>query len=157
MFLPPRYLAAATLQNIVQYCTMADEQNFADPADKLVLLVEDDDAFMDFIEFMVKRQGFNVEKAADGEVGLWKARNLSPDLILLDLMLPKFGGFDVLKELQAHETINIPIVILTGASSEFAKEEQLLAEPNVLAFLRKPVNPSELTALLHKLLGTKPA
>ncbi|OGR96580.1 MAG: hypothetical protein A2016_03575 [Elusimicrobia bacterium GWF2_62_30] len=136
---------------------MADEQNFADPADKLVLLVEDDDAFMDFIEFMVKRQGFNVEKAADGEVGLWKARNLSPDLILLDLMLPKFGGFDVLKELQAHETINIPIVILTGASSEFAKEEQLLAEPNVLAFLRKPVNPSELTALLHKLLGTKPA
>ena len=136
---------------------MADEQNFADPADKLVLLVEDDDAFMDFIEFMVKRLGFNVEKAADGEVGLWKARNLSPDLILLDLMLPKFGGFDVLKELQAHETINIPIVILTGASSEFAKEEQLLAEPNVLAFLRKPVNPSELTALLHKLLGTKPA
>ena len=136
---------------------MADEQNFADPADKLVLLVEDDDAFMDFIEFMVKRQGFNVEKAADGEVGLWKARNLSPGLILLDLMLPKFGGFDVLKELQAHETINIPIVILTGASSEFAKEEQLLAEPNVRAFLRKPVNPSELTALLHKLLGTKPA
>ena len=131
-----------------------NDQNPAAPSDKLVLIVEDDEAFMDFIEFIVKRQGFNVEKASDGEVGLWKARNLAPDLILLDLMLPKFGGFDVLKELQAPETINIPIIILTGASSEFAREEQLLAEPNVLEFLRKPVNPSELTALLHKTLST---
>ena len=137
---------------------MADEEvKLSDPADKLVLIVEDDEAFMEFMTFMVGREGFKIEKAGDGEVGLWKARNLSPDIILLDLMLPKFGGFDVMKELQAQETINIPVVILTGVDSEFAKEEQLLLEPNVQEFLRKPVNPTELAALLHKILNTERA
>lgn len=134
----------------------ADDTKFSNPADKLVLIVEDDDAIMELMEYMVTRAGFKVEKAGDGEVGLWKAQNLSPDLILLDLMLPKFGGFDLLKELQVDKTVHIPVVIITGATSEFSKEEKLRLEPNVRDFMQKPVDQPVLTALLHKLLNTKP-
>ena len=134
-----------------------NDQNPAAPSDKLVLIVEDDEAFMDFIEFIVKRQGFNVEKASDGEVGLWKARNLAPDLILLDLMLPKFGGFEILRELQSDETGTIPIVIITGRYTDRSTSDMIKQEPNVRDFIEKPVKPQILTSLVHKLLRTQPA
>lgn len=129
---------------------------FSNPADKLVLIVEDDATIMEFMEFVVMREGFTVEKAFDGEEGLWKAQNLAPDIILLDLMLPKFGGFEVLKELQDVKTINIPVVIMTGASNEFSREKKLREEPNVKEFVQKPVSPSAMADLLHTLLNTRP-
>ncbi|MDO8803467.1 MAG: response regulator [Elusimicrobiota bacterium] len=129
----------------------------SDPADKTVLIVEDDEAIMDFMCFLVEAEGFVVEKAFDGEQGLWKAENLAPDIILLDLMLPKCGGFDILKELQAGDKIAIPVVIITGAASEFSKEAALRKEPNVRGFMRKPVSVPALTALLHQILNTKKA
>jgi two-component system alkaline phosphatase synthesis response regulator PhoP len=127
------------------------------PADKLVLIIEDDEAFNEFLELVVKSEGFTVEKAFDGEAGLWKAQNLSPDLILLDLMLPKFGGFEILKALQTEKSVNIPVVILTGAASEFSKEAKFKREPNVRGFMRKPIKVQDLTALLHTILNTSPS
>ena len=112
---------------------------------------------MDFMSLMVEREGFAVEKALDGEQGLWKARNLSPDIILMDLMLPKFGGFNIIKELQVEETVNIPVVIITGAAGEFSKEAELRKEPNVREFLRKPIDQPALAALMHALLNTRKA
>lgn len=130
---------------------------FGRPADKMVLIVDDDESVRELIEFIVKKEGFRIEKAADGEEALQKARAVNPDLILLDLMLPKYGGFEILRELQADETSGIPIVIITGRYTDRSTSDMIKQEPNVREFIEKPVKPQILTALLHKLLRTQPA
>jgi DNA-binding response OmpR family regulator len=129
---------------------------FANPADKLILIVDDDDSVRELIEFVVKKEGFKVEKAADGEEALRKARAVNPDLILLDLMLPKFGGFEILRELQEGETASIPIVIITGRYTDRSTSEMIKQEPNVRDFVEKPVKPPVLSSLVHKLMRTQP-
>ena len=129
---------------------------FGRPADKLVLIVDDDESVRELIEFIIKKEGFRIEKASDGEEALTKARAVNPDLILLDLMLPKFGGFEILRELQSDETGSIPIVIITGRYTDRSTSEMIKQEPNVRDFIEKPVKPQVLTALVHKLLHTQP-
>jgi DNA-binding response OmpR family regulator len=129
---------------------------FANPADKLVLIVDDDDSVRELIEFVVRKEGFKVEKAADGEEALQKARQKSPDIILLDLMLPKFGGFEILRELQSDETVNIPIIVITGRYTDRSTSDMIKQEPNVRDFIEKPVKPQALAAVLHKFLNTQP-
>ena len=133
-----------------------ETSGYTNPADKLVLIVDDDDAVRDLIEFVIKKEGFKVDKAADGEEALQKARQISPDLILLDLMLPKFGGFEILRELQNDETVNIPIVIITGRYTDRSTSDMIKQEPNVKDFIEKPVKPQALAAVVHKLLKTQP-
>jgi DNA-binding response OmpR family regulator len=130
---------------------------FGRPADKLVLIVDDDESVRDLIEFIVKKEGFRIEKAADGEEALSKAKAVNPDLILLDLMLPKYGGFEILRELQADETAGIPIVIITGRYTDRSTSDMIKQEPNVREFIEKPVKPQILTSLMHKLLHTQPS
>ena len=129
---------------------------FGRPADKLVLIVDDDESVRELIEFIIKKEGFRIEKASDGEEALSKARSVNPDLILLDLMLPKFGGFEILRELQSDETGSIPIVIITGRYTDRSTSEMIKQEPNVRDFIEKPVKPQVLTSLVHKLLHTQP-
>ena len=75
-------------------------QSLADPAGKLVLIVDDDESILDLLEHVVKKEGFRVERAADGNEALRKAEALSPSAVILDFMLPGMGGFEVLKNLQ---------------------------------------------------------
>jgi len=64
---------------------------------------------------MLRKQGYKVESALDGEIGLRLAQTTKPDIILLDLILPKKSGFEVFEELkQSKETVNIPVVVLTN-------------------------------------------
>jgi len=129
----------------------------ASPASKLVLIVDDDEAVRDLIEFVVKKEGFRIDKACDGEDALQKVRKLSPDLILLDLMLPKFGGFEILRELQSDETVNIPIIIITGRYTERSTSEMIRQEPNVKDFIEKPLKPQVMLSSIHRILKTRPA
>ncbi len=133
-----------------------ENSGFSTPADKLVLIVDDDASVRELIEFVVKKEGFRVDKAGDGEEALQKARRISPDLILLDLMLPKFGGFEILRELQNDETTGIPIIIITGRYTERSTSDMIKQEPNVRDFIEKPVKPHVLTAAIHKVLKTQP-
>ncbi|MFA6435249.1 MAG: response regulator [Elusimicrobiales bacterium] len=133
-----------------------ENTGFANSADKLVLLVDDDESVRELLEFVVKKEGFKVEKAVDGEEALQKARQCSPDIILLDLMLPKFGGFEILRELQRDETAGIPIIIITGRYTERSTSEMIKQEPNVKDFIEKPVKPQALAAAIHKILKTQP-
>ncbi|MEI7480883.1 MAG: response regulator [Elusimicrobiota bacterium] len=66
-----------------------ENSGFSNPADKLILIADDDESVRELIECVVKKEGFKVEKAGDGEEALQKARQVHPDLILLDLMMPK--------------------------------------------------------------------
>jgi DNA-binding response OmpR family regulator len=84
-----------------------------------ILYIEDEKFFADTVERVLGHAGYDVKQAADGEIGLKLAREWKPDMILLDLLLPKIEGFEVLKQLKADlVTSNIPIVILSNLNSE---------------------------------------
>lgn len=134
---------------------MGDNEILADPKDKLVLIVDDDDSVRELIEFIVAKEGFRVEKAVDGEQALKKIPEMRPDLVLLDLMLPRYGGFEILRQLQAGETSKIPIVVITGRYTDRSTSEMIRQESNVVDFLEKPVKPPVLASLLHRVLKTR--
>lgn len=133
-----------------------DRPGCGNPEEKLILIVDDDESVWDLLYYIVRKEGFKVEKATDGQEALDKTRLLHPQLILLDLMLPKSGGYEILRELQYGDTAGIPIVLVSGRSMDHTTQEILKQEPNVKGFMEKPVTPQVLAALLHTLLKTCP-
>lgn len=90
---------------------------------KKILLVEDDDALANVYIMRLQAEGFDVRREANGEDALAAAREYAPNLILLDAMMPKISGFDVLDILRnTPETTNIKIIMLTALSQESDKE-----------------------------------
>ena len=86
---------------------------------KRVLLVEDDRFLRRACEKSLQQQGFTVSTAPDGEEALRAIRADPPDIILLDLLMPKVSGFEVLKDIRSDEkTRSIPVIILTNSSKE---------------------------------------
>jgi CheY-like chemotaxis protein len=136
---------------------MPPEEELTPSSEKLIMIVDDDDSVRELLEFVVQKEGFKVASARDGEEGLNKIREMMPNLILLDLMLPKYGGFEILRQLQSGPTASIPIVIVTGRYSDRSTAEMIRQESNVVDFLEKPVKPPVLAMNLHRLLKTKPA
>lgn len=90
---------------------------------KRLLLVEDDNALASVYTTRLQTEGFDVRRVANGEEALAAALNYHPDLIILDVMMPKVSGFDVLDILRnTPETANLKIVMLTALSQESDKE-----------------------------------
>lgn len=86
---------------------------------KSILLVEDDEFLAELYATKLNLEGFEVSLAVDGEKGLRLAKELKPDLILLDIILPKKDGFEVLKLIKADNSLkNIPIILLTNLSQK---------------------------------------
>ncbi|NLT66432.1 MAG: response regulator [Acidobacteria bacterium] len=84
-----------------------------------VLLIEDDQFLRRACEVSLKKRGFTVMTAVDGEEGLQQARTATPDIILLDMLMPKLSGLDTLKRLKNDErTQRIPVVILSNSAAE---------------------------------------
>jgi len=82
---------------------------------KKILLVEDEAALRKTLGTFLKQEGYKMILAADGEIGLRLAKSKKPDLILLDLVLPKVHGFDVLAQLKSDPgTKQIPVIVLTN-------------------------------------------
>jgi two-component system, OmpR family, response regulator AdeR len=126
------------------------------PAQKLVLIVDDDESLLDLMEHVVKKEGFRTDRATDGQEALRKVEALQPDLLILDFMLPGLGGYEALRELQARGCGDIPIVVVTGRAMDGGSIELVKQEPNVKDFIQKPVRPAFLSATLHRILGTQP-
>ena len=108
---------------------------------KEILVVDDEKDIVDAIEYNLKNEGFKVAKSYDGLTAVKMAREKLPVLIILDLMLPKAGGFEVLRELQEGDTSGIPIVLVSGRHMDRSTFEMLKRESNVKEFLEKPLNP----------------
>jgi DNA-binding response OmpR family regulator len=124
-----------------------------------VLVVDDEPDLVRILEFGLKAAGYQVDTAADGQEGLKKARELKPDIILLDLMLPKLDGYKVCRLLKFDERYkHIPIMILSARTQE--GDQNLAHEMGANRFLTKPYEFSEIlehiTALLRESAAARP-
>ncbi|MCT4565607.1 MAG: response regulator YycF [Maledivibacter sp.] len=110
--------------------------------DKKILVVDDEKPISDIIKFNLVKEGFQVDVAFDGEEALKKVYQFGPDLILLDLMLPKLDGFQVCRKVR--ETFNMPILMLTAKEEEVDKVLGL--ELGADDYITKPFGMRELIA-----------
>ena len=111
--------------------------------EKTVLIVEDEKNIVDILRFNLERKGYRTLEAYDGEEGLRKARTEKPDLILLDIMLPKIIGFDVCEALR-KDGDNVPILLLTAREEEDDKVRGL--EIGADDYITKPFSMREVVA-----------
>jgi len=107
-----------------------------------ILVVEDEKNIVDIVAFNLKKEGYEVICAYDGEEGLKLALEESPELILLDIMMPKMDGFQVCKKIR--ETLNVPIIMLTARAEEVDKVLGL--EMGADDYVTKPFSIRELMA-----------
>jgi DNA-binding response OmpR family regulator len=117
-----------------------------------ILIADDEQNIVISVEFLLKREGFTVSVASDGEEALVKVRAERPDLVLLDVMMPKKNGFDVCQEIRADpELHDTRILMLTakGRETEIAKGLALGADH----YITKPFSTRDLVATVKKLLG----
>ena len=110
---------------------------------KTVLIVEDEKSIVDIVKFNLEKEGYAALTAYDGEAGLESARKGNPDLILLDVMLPKMNGFDVCRILR-DEGNNVPVIILTAREGE--SDKVLGLEIGADDYITKPFSMRELMA-----------
>lgn len=114
-----------------------------------ILVVEDEQSIATLLQYNLKQAGFEVLTAPDGDEGLRKAVELKPDLILLDLMLPKKDGMEVCKELRMQR-VQTPIIMLTAKEDEFDKVLGL--ELGADDYMTKPFSPREVIARVKAVL-----
>jgi two-component system phosphate regulon response regulator PhoB len=116
---------------------------------KTILVVEDDAALRRIFTTALGLAGFEVQEAANGYEAVHSVQRRPPDLIVLDLLLPGFGGLRVQQEIaEKAVTKHIPIVIVTGSNRD-------LDHLDVACVLRKPVDPDELVATVRRCLLAK--
>lgn len=120
---------------------------------KVILLIEDDSFLSNIYKTKFEMEGYKVITAMDGEAGLTFAKTKNPDLILLDILLPKMDGFTVLKEIKANDkSKNIPVILLTnlGQKDDVSKGLELGA---VDYLIKAHFKPSETVDKVRKIIG----
>lgn len=113
-----------------------------------ILLIDDDTELTDLLTQYLESEGFTVVSVHDGESGVKKALNQVFDAVILDVMLPKLNGFEVLKTIREH--LEIPVLMLTARGDDIDKIVGL--EIGADDYLPKPCNPRELVARLRAIL-----
>lgn len=117
-----------------------------------ILVVDDDAEMLELLGFILRKAGFAVGTAKDGVDALKKACSISPDLILLDLMMPELDGFAVCEILRGDPvTASVPIVVLTAMSGQLSRFAGLEAGAN--DYLTKPFSPKQLVSRIETLLA----
>jgi DNA-binding response OmpR family regulator len=119
-----------------------------------ILVVDDEKVNVDFFQVMLSKLGFEVDIAYDGEEALGRLKISMPDLILLDLIMPKLSGFELTKILKEDdETKDIPIIILTAIDDIREKVDML--ELGIEDYITKPFNFIEILARIRSILRSK--
>jgi len=119
---------------------------------KTILYVEDNEMNRQIVRDLLKRTQYRLIEAHDGEAGVAKALEARPDLILMDIQLPKISGIEAMRRLRADPvTANTPIIAIT--SFALSGDEQKAKEAGATAYIAKPYSPRELLGLIR---GTSP-
>ena len=118
---------------------------------KTILYVEDNEMNRKIVRDLLKRTTYQVMEAFDGEAGVAMALERHPDLILMDIQLPKISGMEATRRLRAEAaTANTPIIAIT--SFALSGDEQKAKDAGATAYLAKPYSPFDLLNLIRKLL-----
>lgn len=121
---------------------------------KKILLVDDEEDVLRTVGFRLQSSGYEVVTASDGMEGLEKAHSEKPDLVILDLMLPKMDGYKVCAFLKKDTRYkDIPIVMFTAKAGDLDKKLGL--EVGADAYVMKPFEPPELVKTVEELLAKK--
>jgi DNA-binding response OmpR family regulator len=119
-----------------------------------ILVADDDQDILELVAFRLERAGYEVLTAGDGEQALAAAREHRPALAVLDVMMPKLTGYDVVKAMRAEEgTSGIPVILLTARVQEADVSRGF--EAGADDYIRKPFSPQELRARVEAILGRR--
>lgn len=120
----------------------------------LVLICDDDNLVTELVQFRLEAKGYEVVTAEDGEEALRKAGETNPSMIVLDAMMPKMDGFNVLSKLKASDAMkDIPVIMLTARKSE--KDIVSALEKGAEDYMVKPFIPDELIARISRILAKR--
>jgi two-component system cell cycle response regulator DivK len=119
-----------------------------------VLYVEDNEYNRKIVRRLLSRTSYRLREAADGEAALGMVREERPDLILMDVQLPKMSGLDVTRALRADPaTADVPIIVVT--SFALSGDDQRALAAGASAYIAKPYSPRELLALIQTFLDER--
>ena len=117
---------------------------------KTILYVEDNEFNRKIVRQLLSRTSYRLIEATDGEAGVTTARQSRPDLIIMDIQLPKLSGLEATRQLRtAPETADTPIIVVT--SFALAGDEQKARQAGAAAYLAKPYSPRELLGMIRDL------
>lgn len=122
------------------------------PNQKTILIAEDDLSLQEMYRMRLEADGYKVTTASDGSEALESISQNKPDLILLDLIMPKLNGFDVLNNLKKNpETKDIPIIVLTALIQEVTKAKSLMSGADDY-LMKSEVTPAEVAKKVKEVL-----
>lgn len=115
-----------------------------------VLIAEDEPHIVESLSFVLEHAGYVVRTALDGEAALRELRASAPDLLILDLMLPRMNGFEVLKSARADPALkSIPVIVLTARGQ--AQDRRMVEEIGAEGFMTKPFSNREVVERVREL------
>lgn len=118
---------------------------------KKIVLAEDEPQIARLIEFKLKKEGYSVTSKENGEEALKAIKEDKPDLILLDIMMPVMGGYEVLRRLKEDENLkSVPVIMLTARAQE--KDVVKGIDMGAEDYITKPFHPAELLARVKRIL-----
>jgi two-component system, OmpR family, response regulator VicR len=124
---------------------------------KRILCIEDEPEMIDLIRLILSRRGFDVYGASGGEEGIQMIRQMHPDLVLLDLMMPDMDGWEVYQQMKAEaSTRDIPVIVVTAKAQNIDKVLGLHIA-KVDDYIAKPFGPQELMDSVERVLSQKAA
>ncbi len=120
---------------------------------KKILVIEDEELLINLLQKKLIKEGYEVSMAMDGEQGLTKMRETAPDLILLDILMPKMGGLEVMEKMAKDEKLkSIPVIIISnsGQSVEISRARELGAKD---CLVKTDFDPQEVIDKVNKQIG----
>jgi len=117
-----------------------------------ILVVDDEPYIQRSLSFVLRKEGFQVEVASNGEEGLKKAKELKPKIIFLDVMMPKLNGFNTCRAIKSDNDLKDSYVILLTAKGQELDKERAIRE-GANEFMSKPFSPKEIVTKIRTILG----